>query len=492
MSKQNQHPGSVRPGILVVAAGLALCTLTLQAQEQAPSAADETTPSAFRLSVQGLPEDGLFKGVPILTDINGDTHLDLIAHERKGSGARVWLGDGAGAWKEESNGLTMREGSCGGGVDVADVNGDGHPDMAVADHCNGIYVYLGDGKGGWQSVTSALAPASAGAQDLVAFERNLLQGAEDLSIGDVNEDGKLDIVAVSSDQGGFAVYLGNGTGQVWREMRGHGLPSGEEAAEDDPYQAGFANELVMRDMNGDGHLDVVAAYFHGPRVWVGDGQGKWKPAFDGLPPFNEYTDAGGLYRRITVGDLNGDGRQDLAVTHVLEGLHLYMQTADGKWEKADLSAVAEVSGGAEGVGIGDLDGDGKNEVVVAARVSYTEGYGIIVVKRQPDGGWKAVPGLGLPQTLMQVTWGVLVADVNHDQRNDILVVSGGAMNRPKKDGLQEPGKDGQPPQLPRIVLWLNQMEQGASTSSDEGRPAAQAEQPKEQEEQATPEAGQAQ
>lgn len=46
----------------------------------------------FALSAQGLPQEGVWKGTPVLADINGDGLLDLAAHSLQGTGASVWLG----------------------------------------------------------------------------------------------------------------------------------------------------------------------------------------------------------------------------------------------------------------------------------------------------------------------------------------------------------------------------------------------------------------
>ncbi len=50
--------------------------------------------------------------------------------------------------------------------------------------------------------------------------KQIFIGSEDIALGDINGDGFLDIVAAASDQGGFSVYLGNGTGKNWKLCQG--------------------------------------------------------------------------------------------------------------------------------------------------------------------------------------------------------------------------------------------------------------------------------
>jgi hypothetical protein len=84
------------------------------------------------------------------SDVNKDGFLDLAAMPRLENGPRVWLGNGKGQWADSSSGLFRRHpSSCGGGLSFDDINRDGHLDMAAADHCQGLFVYLGDGAGRW-------------------------------------------------------------------------------------------------------------------------------------------------------------------------------------------------------------------------------------------------------------------------------------------------------------------------------------------------------
>ena len=114
----------------------------------------------FTLAAGGLAEKGRWKGTPVLTDVNADGFLDLVATARLGDGVHVWLGNGQGAWRDSSDGLAQSS-ACGGGVAVADVNGDGHLDLAVADHCEGVSVYFGNGQGHWVRSAGDLNPAIA-------------------------------------------------------------------------------------------------------------------------------------------------------------------------------------------------------------------------------------------------------------------------------------------------------------------------------------------
>lgn len=367
-------------------------------------------PVKFALRVKGLPETGSWKCDPQWADVNGDGHLDLAATQRLGESAMVWLGDGQGNWQSSSRGLATPDGQpCGGGLKLGDVNNDGKLDVVIGDHCNGIYVFLGDGRGGWEMATRALYRSDLNPDSSRSGE---LRGAEDVALGDVNGDGNLDIAAVASDSGGFAVYLGDGSGRNWKPHAG-GLPN-----------EGWANRVLLVDVNKDQALDVVAAAAEGPRVWHGDGKGNWKPAWVGLP----FPQIQGLYRGICVADLNEDGWLDLIAANWVDGPEVYTQKPDGSWRKIDKDLFPKMRGGAVGVAAGDLDGDKHVDLIVSGRLdgqAVGHVYGVFALLGDGKGGFTYVEHSELPPDGLAFTWGVSVADFDKDGVPDVAAGSGG-------------------------------------------------------------------
>jgi len=402
----------IRVALMLLTAGTAA-----SCARSVPQAAAQTrfpVPSAvappvvrYSLCDEGLPRSGMWKCDPVFKDINGDGNLDLAATPRKGNGPRVWFGDGTGRWQAASTGLQI-DSSCGGGVALGDVNRDGFIDLALADHCHGLFVFLGDGAGKWQVTTRGLypEPLARSANDADAF-----RGSEDLDLGDVNGDGALDIVAGATDEGGVALFLGDGTGKNWKFSPSKSLPP-----------QGLANRVRFADTNADGYLDIVAAYNRGPRVWHGDGHGNFTAASDGLPePI-----ATGLYRGIDVGDVNGDGIMDLVTANWVDGPELYFQSRDGRWTKAP-DVFPEMLGGAVGITLADIDGDKDLDIVTSGRLTQNVGfvYGVFVLLGDGRGGFTPLKRSGLLDTGLAFTWGVAVGDVNKDSVLDIVAGSGG-------------------------------------------------------------------
>lgn len=406
------------------------------AGEQAPSSSPARTPIAgvksavrFEQSTTGLPDTGMWKCDPVFGDVNKDGHLDLALYPRKGDGAHVWFGDSKGNWKESPSIAKVGNTSCGGGLELVDINKDGNLDLAIGDHCNGGYVFLGDGKGGWTEVASKISPRELAKDET---EYDAYAGAEDIDIADFNGDGHADMILGATDKGGISVFLGDSTGTTWTYQKNN-LPKSR-----------VCSRVAFVDINDDNKVDIIAAYVDGPRVWLGDGTGGWKDGWNGLPtPF-----LGGLYRGQEVADFNKDGRKDLLVANWVDGPELYLQNADGSWTKSG-DVFPQMSGGAVGLDVGDVDKDGNLDIVLTGRMNRKEvGYvnGIFFLKGDGTGKFQLVENSGLPAHGLSFSWGVKLEDVNKDGYLDFAVGSGGIVaTDPKRT---------EPILAPRVLFYL--------------------------------------
>ena len=359
----------------------------------------------FESRSEGLPTSIEWRTRPVLGDVNSDGRLDIAGNPRKARHPYVWLAQENGTWETATAGLLMPGTTCGVGVDLGDVNSDGHLDLIVADHCNGLFLYLGDGNGAWR-----LAPKSPMRGDRRPHEA--------VRFGDINGDGHLDIVAIATYRGGFTVRLGDGKGN-WRKTE-TGLP-----------EHGYGTDVELVDVNRDGHLDVVAAYSvdlgrlysQDERqlyaVWVSTGPAQYVDASDTLPWKGKIWD-------IAVGDVNADGFVDLVASFDIQSdvrpLELFLGDGGKTWTPAAAGLPPVDSQELyEGVALADVNGDGHVDLTAMKHIDA----GISLWLGDGKGAWSACPSTGLPTKRPENRgWGVTVHDVNDDGRADVTAAFG--------------------------------------------------------------------
>lgn len=231
----------------------------------------------------------------VVADVNGDGKPDLlvaqIGGDNNGNGAvSVLLGNGGGTFRSA---VVYQAGGWGTySVAAGDVNGDGKPDLLVANACanpekcsySSAGVLLGNGDGTFQPVV--LYDSGGASYTTVA-------------VADLNHDGKLDLVLTTADD---AVGSGGGSVSV---LRGTGDGTFQPAVAYDLGGDG-AWALVVADVNGDGNPDVVVAGGSTVSVLLGNGDGT-------LQGEVSYDSGGSSTDSVAMADVNGDALSDILV-----------------------------------------------------------------------------------------------------------------------------------------------------------------------------------
>jgi len=271
-------------------------------------------------------------------DFNGDGKLDLAvtwaSQSGASSGVSVLLGNGDGTFQAA---VSYSVGPFGTStpfsVTTGDFNGDENLDLVTANNSNSVSVLLGNGDGTFQAAVRY--PAG--------------DGPRSVTTGDFNGDGKLDLAVANERSNNVSVLLGNGDGTFLSAVN---------------YSVGTSpSSLTSGDFNGDGKPDPVVAnlYSHTVSALLGMGDGIFQPAVSyGVGPNPS---------SVTGGDLNGDGKLDLVtVNSDNNSVSVLLGNGDGTFQ----TAVSYVTGasssppaGRSSVTSGDLNGDGKLDLVTA-------------------------------------------------------------------------------------------------------------------------------
>ncbi len=261
---------------------------------------------------------------------------------------------------------------------VADFNRDGKLDIASVS--GGISVFRGNGDGTFQ-------------QPIFSFF-----GGNTTSLGtaDVNRDGNLDIVMTNPNLGSVDVLLGNGKG-IFGGMKTVAVASTSYGPD----------SAVVADFNGDGKVDLAVAEINFPNgqvsVELGNGNGTFQ-----TPKVSPLNTSAVNANFMATGDFNGDGKMDLLVKDsYARSFEILLGNGDGTFQPPVVTTVSC----AEMV-TGDFNGDGKTDLAITAMANLP----FQIYLSNGDGTFS--PGAQYPQTGR-----MLVADVNHDGKADIVLYS---------------------------------------------------------------------
>jgi hypothetical protein len=355
-----------------------------------------------------------------LGDVNSDTRLDLIV-VRSGlaesdEGVSIFLGRPEGFLPQPD--LTALPGRFPGAAAVGDVDGDGDGDLVIVNQLDATAsVYLqreaaaGRSLGSGEDIQGRLLPnkvlRTGGTPSFVA-------------IADLDGDGWNDVVITNKNSSTAGIYRQDGESHVLPEV-----PT--QTLETPPLPIA----LAAGDLNGDGALDLAVACAGAAAVRLFAQQ---RPGFT-LPRESAALAALDIGRSVVIADLNMDGRNDVLVLHRgSDRMSIFFQDASGVLDLTPgevLSTLEQPLAAAAG----DLNGDGRNDIAVAHRavpsvIAYLQDCSGRLGKQRPcEGPVAPAEGCGEDGT---EPWGqtivteappdaVAIGDVNGDGRSDLVV-----------------------------------------------------------------------
>lgn len=376
---------------------------------------------------RGLPTTGQWRNGFDIADMNGDGHPDIVhSPPRKGSGIPViMLGDGAGSWHAWSEAHYTRRYDY-GDVAVADYNGDGRLDIALGIHLQGLRVLVGNDSGRFSEWSRGLdyqIPGQGG--DASGFSSRALAAV------DWTGDGLPDIVALSEGPRmpnpnrmerantntniGDIAFVFDGVALFLNQ--GDGTWKKEYKGEG--LDRIFGDGVALGDFNGDGRVDFATASSRMGRrdlVNLKLETGGWSTV--SVPQVRPFA----VIRSVAAADFDADGLDDLAVAYMAyeadtwrSGVDVLYPRKDGTWERRVL-ASREGQLAYTALGEGDLDGDGARDLVA---LDYDGGVSVFLGDGKGSFVAEASPEADQPRGRCQ-GYHVELADLDGDGRDDLV------------------------------------------------------------------------
>ncbi|MEW7847933.1 VCBS repeat-containing protein [Massilia aurea] len=296
-------------------------------------------------------------------DVDGDGHMDVVFVAESDEFHQLYLGNGKGGFTDASERLPA--GSQGNGLAVGDVNGDGRPDIFIGStgetgHAPNAPIVRA------KNLLFLNDPARPG--HFIDASRTHLPDTNDQTEGvvlaDMDGDGDLDLVLASPALPN-RLLINDGKGRF--------TDASDRLQLVKPMET---RDVQALDVNGDGKLDIV--FFNitsnnfgwdkdpQTRLLVNDGKGNYRDETAARLPAHTFSSWAG-----TVVDFNGDGAPDLLVGAIQVPGFVPLQPRawqnDGKGKFTDVTAdvlPGVTVGRSWSMGKGDLDGDGKTDVLI--------------------------------------------------------------------------------------------------------------------------------
>ncbi|MEO0131763.1 MAG: VCBS repeat-containing protein [candidate division WOR-3 bacterium] len=277
-------------------------------------------------------------------DINNDGFVDILSIGDHGSPYINSGEHGIMVWFGNGQGswTNYMNGNFGyGGIAIGDVNNDGYLDVGYGMHHNYSGTDFGD-----QLMEVALGDGTG--RNWTPWDDSLAMhgqswGMFGTDFADIDNDGDLDIGSVSFGSGdGIHIYQNMMNG-TWHRSFG--------------FLGGNSNmELYFADFNKDGNADFAVTHQYSS-VYFGDGHGNFTSAHLNLPAPGDIG-----YRSVSVGDVDNDGGSDLGFITTSGGVFVYIYNElTQSWE--NFSGNLPSSGNYQRINLWDMNGDGFLDVV---------------------------------------------------------------------------------------------------------------------------------
>lgn len=354
-----------------------------------------------------------------LADYDGDGDLDA-ALAVEGAVNRLYLNDGQGrfAWREGAFGERPHDTEH---VRAADFDRDGHMDVIfVAEDDQVHQLFLGQGDGRFADASDRLPAMSEG---------------NGLAVGDVNGDDLPDVVIGNTGMQGDGQGGQGGRNFLWlNDPRRPGWFQ-DATTTHLPAAVNKSQGVALADVDGDSDLDiVVATETPSTRLLINDGKGHFVEASDRLQQVTPLET-----REVHILDANADKRPDILLFNLTSNAgkwerdpqtRLLIQDGSGRFIDETAQRLPTNRFSSWGGTVMDFNGDGYSDMIVGAiAVPGFEPLQVRAYANDGKGKFRDATASTIPSTTVGRSWSMAVGDVNKDGRDDLFIGGWGTQAR---------------------------------------------------------------
>ena len=345
---------------------------------------------APRVDLPVLPSSGTSPYIIAVADVDGDGKLDLIALNADSDVVSILRNvstPGSLTTNSFAARIDLPAGDVMRGLAVADLNGDGKPDIVTASQTTPGTISM------FQNLSTVGNIAFAPRVDFAAGN-----GPFGVAIGDLDGDGKPDVAVVNRDSATISVFRNLGMGGD--------ITTNSFAPKVDFPALATCSPIAIGDVDGDGRLDLVvggapnsqAISVYRNTATVGSiTTNSFAPRVD--------FGAGGWVNELALGDLDGDGKPDIGLVSQMANYFSIFKnlsvpgsfTSNSLAARVDYTAGSATGSNPNGVAMGDLDGDGRPDIVFA---NQNDGTISIYQNEMPFGGLPVITMQPTNQTVL--------------------------------------------------------------------------------------------
>ena len=323
-------------------------------------------------------------------DFDGDGKADMVTANRNSNTISVFRNTGGSGSVSFAAKVDYATGVTPVNVVIGDLDGDGKLDLAVANNAsNSISIFRNTSTTGTVSFAAKVDYAGR-------------SGTTSIAIGDLDGDGKPDLAVANKTFPDLIVFKNGSVAGAISFTAGPDLFIGSYTT------------IAITDVDGDGKPDLIGTNSGSTFSVNRNTSASGTISFAAVINFT----TGNSNSIFSVGDIDGDGKQDVAVVTLNSGVSVLKNTSSSGAISFATKVDIATGNNARGIAIGDVDGDAKPDLAIANYIAPT----VSVLRNTSTGGAVSFAGK-VDYSTGQYPYSVAVADLDGDGKPDISVAN---------------------------------------------------------------------